>query len=253
MFAEADLTDDGFLNGRLRILQPISGYRAATDPVFLAAACPAKPGESVLELGCGAGVASLCLGARVNELTLHGLERQADYADLARRNALRNTIPLTVTEGDLTRMPGLLRISFDHVIANPPYYPAGGGTPAQDPGREAALREETPLASWIDAATRRLAPGGWLTLIQSADRLPELLTAIDSRLGSLALLPLQSRPDRPAGRVILRARKGGKAAFRLLAPLILHAGAAHDGDRDSFAPLARDVLRDGKGIDKVFH
>ncbi len=253
MFAKADLTDDGFLNGRLRILQPISGYRAATDPVFLAAACPAKPGESVLELGCGAGVASLCLGARVGGLTLHGLERQPDYADLARRNALRNAIALSVTDGDLMRMPDPLRISFDHVIANPPYYPAGGGTPARDAGREAALREETPLASWIDAATRRLAPGGWFTLILSADRVPELLTAVDSRLGSLSILPLQSRPGRPAGRIILRARKGGRAAFRLLAPLILHAGTDHDGDRDSFTPQARDVLRHGEGIDKAFH
>ena len=253
MFADAELTDDGFLDARLRILQPVAGYRAATDPVFLAAACPAEGGESVLELGCGAGVASLCLGRRVGGLTLHGLERQPEYADLARRNALRNGIALTVTEGDLAQMPEPLRIAFDHVIANPPYFPPGGGTPARDPGREAALREETPLASWIDAATRRLSPGGWLTLIQSAERVPELLGAIDSRLGSLSLLPLQSRPGRPAGRVILRARKGGKAAFRLLAPLILHDGAAHDGDRDSFTPLARAALRSGESIDKVFH
>ena len=50
-------TEDLFLDGRLRIRQPANGYRAGADPVFLAAAVPAKPGESVLELGCGAGVA----------------------------------------------------------------------------------------------------------------------------------------------------------------------------------------------------
>ena len=55
-----DLTDDGFLDGRLRILQPKAGYRAATDPVLLAAFAPAEPGQSVVELGCGTGVASLC-------------------------------------------------------------------------------------------------------------------------------------------------------------------------------------------------
>ena len=42
MFAAADLTDDKFLCGRLNLLQPLKGYRAATDPVLLAAACPAR-------------------------------------------------------------------------------------------------------------------------------------------------------------------------------------------------------------------
>lgn len=248
------LTDDGFLGGRLRVLQPKVGYRAATDPVFLAACVPALPGQTVLELGCGVGVASLCLAARVAGLgALTGLERQPNYAALARENAARNALPLTVMEGDLTRMPADLRaMSFDHVFANPPYYPPGGGTPARDAGREAALREETPLAAWVDAGARRLRPGGWLTMIVGADRLPALLAGCDERLGSIAVLPLAPRGGRPAGRVILQARKGGRAAFRLLAPLVLHEGAAHDGDRDSFTPQAAAVLRDGAPLFDLF-
>ena len=70
MFAPDELSDDKFLCGRLRLFQPIKGYRAATDPVLLAAACPAKPGDSVLDLGCGAGAAALCLGLRVPGLAL---------------------------------------------------------------------------------------------------------------------------------------------------------------------------------------
>jgi tRNA1Val (adenine37-N6)-methyltransferase len=84
-----DLTRDAFLGGRLHVWQPARGYRAGTDPVFLAAACPARSGEHVLELGCGVGVASLCLAARVEGLALTGVERQVDYAALARRNAER--------------------------------------------------------------------------------------------------------------------------------------------------------------------
>ena len=36
----ASLTEDGFLGGRLRILQPEKGFRAGIDSVFLAAAIP---------------------------------------------------------------------------------------------------------------------------------------------------------------------------------------------------------------------
>lgn len=251
-FDADDLTTDGFLGGRLSILQPRQGYRAATDPVLLAAATPARAGESVLELGCGVGVASLCLAARVPGLRITGIERQPAYAALARANVTRNGLNLEVVEGDLARMPDDLRRPFDHVIANPPYFARGSGTAAQDPGREAALREETPLPVWIDAATRRLAPGGWLTLIHQATRLPAVLGAIDDRLGSATVLPLCPRAGHPATRVILRARKGGRAAFRLLGPLVLHDGPAHDGDRDSFTPEVRAVLRSGAALSSRF-
>ena len=245
-FRDEDLTEDGFLGGRLRILQPRDGYRAAGDPVFLAAAVPARPGDRVLELGCGAGVASLCLAVRVPGVLLAGLERQADYADLARRNGALNGLAFQVEDGDLAQMPAGLRAkSFDHVIANPPFYAADGGTSARDPGREAALREATPLALWVGAGLRRLVPGGWLTMVLSADRLPDLLAAMGDQAGSIAVLPLASRVGRSANRVILRARKGGRGRFVLLAPFVLHGGEAHDTDRDSFTQPARAILRDG--------
>lgn len=244
--SEPATTDDGFLGGRLRILQPRVGYRAATDPVLLAAATPARPGQSVLELGCGAGVASLCLLSRVPGLAAGGIERQPAYAALARRNAERNDLSLTVTEADLAHLPAAMRAtSFDHVIANPPYFRTGDGTTADDPGREAAFREETPLDQWIDAGLRRLVPGGWLTMIHLTDRLGDILTALGSRAGNIAILPVAPRAGRPASRVIVRARKGAKTPLTLLAPFVLHDGAEHLRDGDDFSAAARAVLRDG--------
>lgn len=249
MFAEDEITTDAFLGGRLRIAQPAQGYRAAADPVLLAAAVPARAGEAVLELGCGAGVASLCLGHRVAGLRLAGLELQPAYAELARRNAAANGQAFEVHVGDLAAMPAALRArSFDHVIANPPYFGAGSGTPARDGGRETAQREAAPLAGWIAAGRRRLMPGGWLTLIQAADRLPDILNAIGNGARGVTVLPVAPRAGRPAGRVIVSARKGGRSPFRLLAPLVLHEGAVHFRDGDDYGAIARAVLRDGAGL-----
>ncbi len=251
IFDENQLTDDKFLCGRLRLLQPEKGYRAATDAVLLAAACPAVAGESVLDLGCGAGAASLCLAARVPGVRLTGVEVQPEYADLARRNAARNGIAMEVVEGDLAHMPRALRRDFDQVIANPPWYPPGG-TPSPVAVRATAMQVTLPLSAWVQAATRRLAPGGWLTLIAGTDSLPDLLAALAPRLGSAAVLPLAPRAGRAAPRVILRARKGGRAPFRLLAPLVIHDGAAHDGDRESYTAAANAVLREGSDILPLF-
>ena len=173
--AMSPLREDGFLGGRLRIAQPVRGYRAGADAVMLAAACPARAGESVLELGCGAGVAMLCLALRVPGIALSGLEVQAEYADLARRNAAANGIPARIHEGDLTEMPAELRaVAFDHVIANPPYFTAG--TTAPETGRGLARHEVTPMAAWIDAALRRLR--GLFVQLQAGHLLDALLRVL---------------------------------------------------------------------------
>lgn len=247
-----DVTQDAFLCGKLQLWQPRHGYRAATDPVLLAAACFARAGQSVLDMGCGVGAAALCLGRRVPDLDLWGLELQPDYADLARRNARENTIPMQVVTGDLTDMPAPLRRDFDHVIANPPYYPAGG-TPSPNAGRATALQVgDTPLGLWVQTATRRLAPGGWLTLICGADGLPQVLTALGDKMGSASVLPLAPRAGKPALRILLRARKTARGPFQLLAPFVLHDGPTHTGDRESYTEQANAVLRDGGDLSAAF-
>lgn len=249
LFADADLTRNDFLGGRVRLRQPRKGYRAGVDPVLLAASVPSMPGQTVLELGCGAGAAVLCLLARVPDLQAVGVELQPAYADLARRNAAENGTTLEVFEADLTALPSdLKQRQFDHVIANPPYYRAGAHSPAADESRSAALGENTPLNLWIETAAKRLAPRGYLHMIQKADRLPDMLAACEGCLGSVEVLPLSPRVGRRAELVILRARKGGKAAFQLHAPLVLHSGERHEVDGDSYTPPVSAVLREGAGL-----
>lgn len=251
MFTPDSISDDAFLGGRLHLWQPRDGYRAASDAVLLAACCGARAGQSVLDLGCGVGAAALCLGARVPGLHLSGLEVQANYADLARRNTARTKFALEIFEGSVMAPPTELRRGFDHVITNPPYF-RPEGTPAQDGGRDTAMREAVGLAEWLTAASRRLVPGGWLTMILRADRLGDALAGMQGRLGSVSALPLTARPGREAGRVVIRAKKGGRAGLRLLAPFILHDGPAHDGDRDNHSPEASAVFRQGADLCHLF-
>ncbi len=246
---EAGLSRDAFLGGRLMIWQPRQGYRAGVDPVLLAASVPARAGQSVLELGCGVGVASLCLAARVAGLELAGVEIQADYAALARRNAAAAGYALQVETGDLTALPDSLRQrQFDHVIANPPYFQRDRSVPARDKGRETALGEGTALAAWVEVAARRVVDGGHVTFIQRAERLPELIGLMTARLGSVEVLPLAPRRGRAAQLVLIRGRKGGRAAFRLLDPVLMHAGETHNGDREDYTALVHAVLRAGAAL-----
>ncbi|PSL20940.1 tRNA1(Val) (adenine(37)-N6)-methyltransferase [Shimia abyssi] len=239
-------TENGYLDGRLRISQPQRGYRAGVDPVLLAASVTAKTGERVLELGCGVGTAMFCLAARVPGVVLTGVELQPDYAALAELNAECNGIAARIAVADLAALPGALRQeSFDHVMANPPYFDRAASTAAANAGREVAMGEATPLDKWVEVAAKRLAPKGYATFIHRAERLPDLLASISGRLGSVEVLPLQAREGREAGLVLVRGRKGGRAAFRLHSGVVMHDGATHAADQESYRPEIRAVLREG--------
>jgi tRNA1(Val) A37 N6-methylase TrmN6 len=244
------LSRDRFLGGKLTLNQPVTGYRAGVDPVLLAAAVRARADQSVLDIGCGVGTAALCLGRRIPGLRLSGLEVQPDHAALARRNADENGLAFDVVEGSLADMPAPLKArQFDHVIMNPPYFDRATGSAAPDPARETALGGgDVALSQWVDAAAKRLAPKGHLSVIQRAERLPELLGAVAARFGSLQLLPLIPRPGRDSQLVILRARKGGRAPLRLHAGLILHAGDSHIQDGENYTETIRSVLRDAAAL-----
>ncbi len=249
-FASDELSEDAFLGGRLRLLQPVKGYRAGVDPVLLAASVPARSGQSVLDLGCGAGAAMLCLGARVPGVRLAGVELQPDYADLARRNASVNGIAAEVHRADLVDLPAPLRqMQFDHVIANPPYFRSGAHSRARDTGRATALGGGLALSEWVVTAARRLAAKGRFYAIQRAERLPELLAGCAGRLGSVEVLPLAARADRAPHLIVLRARKDGRAPFHLHAPLIMHKGSAHLQDGPDYVPAIESVLRSAAALD----
>lgn len=244
--AEAATTEDALLGGRVLLRQPAEGFRAATDAVLLAAACPASADEAVLDMGCGAGAALLCLGARVPRLRLHGLEIQQSYLLLAEANAARNGMAVALHLGDVAAPPAAVRaMSFDQVMMNPPFF-AQSAPPSPAPDRDMARREGAlDVGGWIDAGLRRLRQGGRLTVIHRAERLPDILRALGGRAGDVAVLPLTGRAGRPAGRVIVSARKDSRGPFRLCAPLALHAGARHVRDGDDFSEAAVAVLRDG--------
>ena len=249
-FTDDQLTQDDFLGGAIKIWQPKVGYRAATDPVFLAAAVGAKAGQSVLELGCGAGTALACLCKRIEGLDAHGLEIQPDYAALARRTAEGNGLRYLVHDGDLLDMPDPIRATaFDHVFTNPPFYDATASSAPKDAGRDTAHRiGEALLSDWISVGLRRLKPRGYFTIIHRTERLADILAALEGKAGDIHILPLASRGGRSAGRVIVRARKGAGGALKLLAPLILHQGMAHSKDEDSFRPEVRNILRNTQPI-----
>jgi tRNA1(Val) A37 N6-methylase TrmN6 len=236
-------TLDTVLGGRVILHQPALGYRVAIDPILLAAACPAEPGETIADLGCGVGTAALCLARRVTDARCVGVEVQPELAALADRNAEENGLADRVRflAGDiLDRTLPIYAAPVDHVIVNPPYLKRGTATPSGNPVKALANVEgDADLAAWVAAAAKAARSGGSITFVHRADRLPELLALLGARCGGLTILPLHPKAGAAAQRVIVAGRLDQRLPAMLLPGLILHEA---DG---SFSPTLQRVLRDG--------
>lgn len=240
-----DHTEDAFLGGALRVLQPLRGFRSGLEAVLLAAAVPARAGEAVLEAGAGAGVASLCLARRVAGLMVTGLELDPETAALANRNAQRNGLAVTIETGSVAAPPKAVTArSFDHVFANPPFMEDGEALGASDEARRAArLGPAGTLAAFIAFCLRRAGPKGTVTVIHRADRLGQILGVMEGRLGAVTVFPLWPKAGVPAKRVIVQGRKSCRAPLTLRAGLVLHEA---DG---GFTRGAEAILRHGAPLD----
>jgi tRNA1(Val) A37 N6-methylase TrmN6 len=240
-------SEDTLLGGKVKLRQKQYGYRAAIDPVLLAAAVPAGPGDSVLDIGCGAGAAALCLATRVEGCRVTGLEAQRELVRLANDNIMLNglTSRVVAVSGDLLRPPPRLEPgSFGHVMANPPFLKAGSVTAPQDSGKaEASIEGEADLAAWIRFALMMVQPKGSLTFIHRADRMEQLLAQLAAaRVGEIVVFPLWPGLERPAKRIILRARKGVATATRLMQGLVLHDAQGR------YSAAAEAVLRGASAL-----
>ncbi|MGD0190740.1 MAG: methyltransferase [Rhizomicrobium sp.] len=208
---------------------------------MLAAAVPAAAGEECLELGSGAGVASLCLAQRSRDAKIVGVETIDELVDLAAANAQANAFDSRVTFaiGDVFELPAELRRDFDHVFTNPPFHDPGGAK-SPHPGRAAAVSDDGRLEEWLSAGMRRVRSGGTLSVILRADRVAHALNVLPHR--GCRLFPLWPRSGAPANRIIVQVRKGSREALELLPGLVLHTAC---GD---YTSEADSVLRDAASL-----
>ena len=235
------VTEDTVLNGRVRLRQPVAGYRAGMDAALLAAACDPAPGERVIEAGCGVGGALLAAVSRRPDARFVGLERDPAAADLARGNVALNgfTDRVEIVTGDVERGFRALDLPvFDAAISNPPFFDDPATLRAPAPEKSGAWMADGGLAAWTVFCLKAVREGGTVTLIHRADRLADILDLLAPKAGSFKIRPIAPFADAPAKRVIVRAIKTGKAPLMLLPPLVLH-----EREGPGHSPQAEAILR----------
>lgn len=249
-----EVTDDDFLGGKLKVLQPARGYRAGLDAVLLAAAVAPAPNRAmrVLDVGAGVGVVGLCLARRLENAEVVLFEREAELVELGKANITRNEFDGRVRacrgsvgcRADDLEKEGLAPASFTHVLANPPYYAAGAATRSASKLKSAAhVMDAGDFSIWGRFLARMAEPGGQVLIVHMAEALAEVLAGLEGRFGAIKVLPIRPRQGRNAHRIIVSGIKGSRAPLSVLPDFILH------GEGNLFTSEAEAILRDGAGLD----
>lgn len=244
-----EVSEDAVLGGRLVLHQLRGGHRVGHDAILLAAACSARPGDHVVDLGAGVGAAGLAVALRVRDIAVTMVEIDPALVALAHENAASNGLAerVNAVQLDVGATPAafvsakLAPGEVDHVLMNPPFN--AGQNPSPDRGRRLAhAAGADTLGVWLGAAARLLRSGGTLTLIWRADGLSEVLAALEANFGAVTILPVHPRPDAAAIRVLVRAAKGSRGPLSLLPGLTLADAAGRP------TAQAETVLREGASL-----
>ena len=227
----AEVTEDAVLGGKLRLKQPRSGHRVGHDAILLAAACPARAGERVLDLGAGVGAAGLSLARRVEGTEVALVEVDPVLAGLAAQNVRLNGLETRVSSMVLDvaaparafAAAGLKPETAARVLMNPPFNDPARQRASIDPQRRLAhVRSGGTLPAWVKTAARLLHPRGTLTMIWRADGLAEVLQTLASAFGAATVLPVHPGEQAAAIRVLVRATKASRAPLVLLPGFVLN-------------------------------
>ena len=86
-------TQDYLLDKRVKIFQPVNGYRASTDAIMVSSLVhKIKENDKILDVGSGTGAISLCLAERFKTQNpqIIGLELQPELTALSNLSAQAN-------------------------------------------------------------------------------------------------------------------------------------------------------------------
>lgn len=240
-------TNDYLLDKKVKIFQPVDGYRASTDAVFLSSLLDSenvKAGDKILDVGSGTGAISLCLAERLKEknVQITGLDIQSDLVELSNFSAKENGFAdfLHYEHFDIREKTTLPAGTYNFVITNPPY--SDHDMPSPNRSKQLAHNHQNfDLTGWLSFCLKMLKPKGYLLLINRAEAINEILSALHNKAGDIEILPIYSKEAQVAKRVAVIAKKGAKGITKILPPFYTH------NKDSSYTNKAQSILRLGRG------
>ncbi|MBI5238544.1 MAG: methyltransferase [Deltaproteobacteria bacterium] len=170
--------------GPYAFFQDETGQRLTGDTVLLSEFIPAiDSGNSIIDLGAGAGALLLLLAWKTEASRIVGVEIDENASALARRNIEENGLSgrVEVINADYRTLPDMFgEGAFNIIVSNPPYGKAGSGRQCAAHERNAARSEVYGALRDLIAVSKHLAgKDGRIFYVFTAARLKEMLRELE--------------------------------------------------------------------------
>jgi tRNA1(Val) A37 N6-methylase TrmN6 len=235
------------LHKKITIIQPVKGYRASLDSVFLGASLDAEKPLKILDVGTGVGTVAFVFAYRLKGSAIYGIDIQEPLIACALNASLLN-------ENVLNSKTHFLNInldqsclhfgygSFDAIVTNPPYTSQNKGILPEECTKKLSNHETLPLNEWLDFIHKLLKPRGTLCLIHQTSRMVDIISFLHSKNYAIEIYPLWPKEGRESKRILVKAKKGYKVPLKLLQGLVLHE---EDGQ---YTPKTKRILEQGESL-----
>ncbi|MFK7902027.1 MAG: tRNA1(Val) (adenine(37)-N6)-methyltransferase [Nitratireductor sp.] len=232
--SSSDVSEDDFFKGEFAVIQPKDkGHRSGLDALLIAAGVPQDAKGVLVDLGAGAGVAGMAAACANENLQTLLVEKNKTMLEFARKNIVLSknshfSNRLKVLEADVMlsglerEKTGLVPNMADYVIMNPPYNHSGQRVSPDALKAEAHVMGVSGLDSWMRTAAAILKPGGILIMIYRTEKLGEVIACSTGRFGDLSIVPIHSKKDEAAKRLVVAMKKGSKGPLKIHSPIVMH-------------------------------
>ncbi len=244
---EDGLTIEDLGRRGFKVLQIKDGFKFGTDSVLLgwfasSFVRKSKRDVSFLELGSNTGAVSLCVAARLENVSVDSVEIMPREAEVLQRNIELNNLQNRMRgfNADIRNLPSEVKNKqYNVVLFNPPYFNENNGPAATNKDGALGSRGEGrfelngDMNDFVKAASSRVIPSsGYVCMVMHGSRLTDAINSfINNGLKPAKLIMVHSFEDRNASAFLLAGKKGTSGSdINVLPPLFLNVRNKETGD-----------------------
>ena len=230
---------DSFIGGKIKIYQPVKGYRAGLDAVLLASTVKTFDKCKLLDVGSGTGVISFCIAYRSNNIFITGIEKNFTYYSLSLKSKKINNLKSIINFSN-TDLAYVNNFQYDIVVSNPPWFLKGSTYESDNNLLNDAKIESLDLNIWIQKIYENLNSKGSYYTIFPYNRVDKIVRLLEHYFTLVNIYPISSFLDSAPNKAIIYAKKTGKNKLCKVHNRII----IHKSD-NSFKDNVNDVLNKG--------